>query len=297
MSKDSAICVAERLIGHQTGKLALDLSPRLSQNYTAAVGENNPVFFDDRIPDAMIAHPLLAAVLPQRLAMSLPQRLADLAGLDPNVFREVFHYDSAITYQRLFPLCGVLDLRETLTAVTPKKTGTYLVLRYEARHNDALVCRTDMGLLLRGVHANPQAIPEQSTAPEAAAPLLRSAIKVAHALPYVYDACTDVVHPIHTSRAVALAAGLPNVLLQGTATVALAVREIFRHGMNMDFRHLAMLHNDFRAPVLAGTSITVELLADWQEQQQRRLHFRVMTEDGQAAIRKGVLTLAGAALP
>ena len=40
---------------------------------------------------------------------------------------------------------------------------------------------------------------------------------------HVYTECAHIWNPVHTDRAVALAAGLPDLILHGSALVALAV--------------------------------------------------------------------------
>jgi hypothetical protein len=44
--------------------------------------------------------------------------------------------------------------------------------------------------------------------------------------PYVYDGCTNIYFPIHTSVGFARMVGLPDIILQGTATLAYAAREL-----------------------------------------------------------------------
>ena len=53
-------------------------------------------------------------------------------------------------------------------------------------------------------------------------------------------------------------AGLPDIILHGTATWALAGREILRLYAGSDPRRLLRLHGRFRAMVLPGTDIRLE---------------------------------------
>ncbi len=53
-------------------------------------------------------------------------------------------------------------------------------------------------------------------------------IAIPREMPHVYTECASIWNPIHTERAVALAAGLPDIILHGTATWALAGREVLR---------------------------------------------------------------------
>ena len=56
----------------------------------------------------------------------------------------------------------------------------------------------------------------------------RTAVPIAREMPHAYTECASIWNPIHTERAVALGAGLPDIILHGTATWALAGRELIR---------------------------------------------------------------------
>lgn len=80
-------------------------------------------------------------------------------------------------------------------------------------------------------------------------------IPIARGLPHTYSECARIWNPIHTERQVALAAGLPDIILHGTATWGLAAREL----MSRMPRSLRLLRHSarFRAPVVPGNSITL----------------------------------------
>ena len=105
-------------------------------------------------------------------------------------------------------------------------------LHYANRHSrqqDRLVCRTYQTTIYRGVGVNH----DQAKLGEAAPPLPSQvsdfevdnviSIPVPAHLAHTYTECAHIWNPIHTDRAVALAAGLPDIILHGTATLALAV--------------------------------------------------------------------------
>ena len=86
----------------------------------------------------------------------------------------------------------------------------------------------------------------------------RVALSIPREMPHVYTECASIWNPIHTERAVALAAGLPDIILHGTATWALAGREVLRLYADGDPRRLRRLHGRFRGMVFPGTEITIE---------------------------------------
>ena len=67
---------------------------------------------------------------------------------------------------------------------------------------------------------------------------------------HVYTECARIFNPIHTDRAVALAAGLPDIILHGTATLALAVSELIKGFADGNPARVKRLGGRFSAMVL-----------------------------------------------
>ena len=86
----------------------------------------------------------------------------------------------------------------------------------------------------------------------------RVEIFVSREMPHVYTECARIWNPIHTEREVALRAGLPDIILHGTATWALAGRELLSAYGDRDPARLKRLYGRFTAMVIPGTSIVVE---------------------------------------
>lgn len=106
-------------------------------------------------------------------------------------------------------------------------------------------------------------------------------------LPFVYDGCTDIFFPIHTSVRFAHSVGLPGIILQGTATLALAVREItnaFAGGNPAKLRSIACRFTDM---VMPGGTITVEACTQAENTGGTRISFVVKNEHGNKAISDG----------
>jgi acyl dehydratase len=120
-------------------------------------------------------------------------------------------------------------------------------------------------------------------------------IPIAREAPHVYTECADIWNPIHTERQVALAAGLPDIILHGTATWALAAREIVRHRCNGDPLRLRRLHGRFAAMVIPGSDIEVEIgeaVAHAGGEGCDAIRFGVRNAAGELAVAEGVALLA-----
>jgi acyl dehydratase len=137
--------------------------------------------------------------------------------------------------------------------------GAFLLARLESREaeNGDLLVTSWSGAVLRGVafdrpvDAPPP--PDAPAMPEAVEPGAETiAIPIARTLPHVYTECARIWNPIHTERAAALAAGLPDIILHGTVTWALA-GAVTAGGVG----RLRRLSGRFRAPVIPGGMLTV----------------------------------------
>jgi acyl dehydratase len=112
----------------------------------------------------------------------------------------------------------------------------------------------------------------------------RVEIRIPREMPHVYTECADIWNPIHTERVVALAAGLPDIILHGTATWALAGREIVRRRCDGDPTKLRRLYGRFAAMVIPGSTIALEI----GPENDAAVGFAVLNEKGETAISGGI---------
>ena len=93
-----------------------------------------------------------------------------------------------------------------------------------------------------------------------------------------------------TLSRVAKAAGLPDMILHGSATKALALTAIIGQYFDGNPELVTRLFGQLRGMVLMNTSIQIEVLAEQRRDDTLTLVFRVVNSDGQLAISNGVVT-------
>ncbi len=81
--------------------------------------------------------------------------------------------------------------------------------------------------------------------------------------------------------------GLPGNILQGTATLAFAAREIINREAGGDPLTLKSVFCRFTGMVFPGTAIRVQLVGKSGEHDGTNLHFIVLNQEGQKAISGG----------
>jgi acyl dehydratase len=133
-------------------------------------------------------------------------------------------------------------------------------------------------------------MPPDAERPLPGAPAWTAAVSVAAGLAHTYTECARIWNPIHTDRAVARAAGLPDIILHGTATLALAVSAaVARAGGPAT--PIARIGCRFTGMVPLPSTITVEGHAAGEG----RTAFRVLGADGRPVLRNGWLVMADTA--
>ena len=80
--------------------------------------------------------------------------------------------------------------------------------------------------------------------------------------PFVYDGCTRIHFPIHTSKKFAHRVGLADIILEETATLAFAVREITRREAPAGPAGIRAISCRFNSMVFPGDKIDIQLLGE-----------------------------------
>jgi acyl dehydratase len=100
----------------------------------------------------------------------------------------------------------------------------------------------------------------------------------------VYTECAQIWNPIHTERQVALQAGLPDIILHGTATWALAAGHLIQHCGRSEPSRLRRFVGRFTAMVIPGTTITLE----YGKPEDDTVSYAVRNAEGALAISQGM---------
>jgi acyl dehydratase len=284
-------------VGAELRPHEVELSHRQIMNYAAGVGDLNPLYFDDTAPDGSLAPPMLVASLTWQITRRFPEFM-DRDPFPREWLGYGVHYTEAVEYHRPMRPGDRMIIRGKLVAALPHRSGTYVVLRYQgADLRGEPVFTEHFGWLYRGVVCQDPGrgageLPGPMEAPEYSESLWEATLPIPREFAHMYDGCADIHNPIHTSRRFALSVGLPEPILHGTATLALAMRELVNREAGGDPLRLKTLSCRFTGMVLLGSTIRVQLLARRDGRSSQKLFFQVLTPSGQKAIRKGYAQLA-----
>ena len=107
--------------------------------------------------------------------------------------------------------------------------------------------------------------------------------------PHVYTECADIWNPIHTERRVALAAGLPDIILHGSANILIALREVINRSLDGDPTRVTRYAGQFRGMVIPGEDVTVNAVEVRRRRRPRVDLLRDAKPPGESAITNGVV--------
>lgn len=283
-------------VGTRLRDYSCSVSARWTMNCAASIDDPNPLFFDDEQPGGIIAPPLFPVAVTWPVIERIGDYIESQTFPKEVIFTQV-HYTEHLSIHRPVRPGDTLVIKGDITAILPHRAGTHVVLRFNAFDSEAKPVFTEhIGAMMRGVQCSDggkggDAVPALPVQPGNDRSLWESKIFIHPLSPYIYDGCTNIHFPIHTSVQFAHRVGLPGIIHQGTRTLALAVREIIGRESGGDPRRIDVVSCRFTGMVLPGSDITVHLAEKKPSPEGTHLFFSVINADGQRAISDGHITL------
>ena len=280
------------LVGTALKSYRREITGRETMNYAAAVGDDNPRYFDDEQAQGIVAPPLFGVAV----TWPILERIWEFIDTDrfpPELLLTQVHHTEHLVFHRPVRPGDHLTVQGKIAAILPHRAGTRVVICFEASDPQGRQVFTEhTGALLRGVSCTgggqgEEALPQVSSGPEADSPLWETTLPIDPLRPFLYDGCANIYFPIHTSKSFARQVGLPGIILQGTATLALAAREILNREAGGDPGRLGTFSGRFSGMVLPGTAIRVVLTGKSARIDGTEMHFIVYNAEGQPAVSKG----------
>ncbi len=278
------------IVGQRLGPRSVTVTPRMIMAFAAATGDRNPRYFDDTRSEPLVAPPLLSVSLEWPLVLGMRSCIPEVT---PEEARRGVHATHDATFHRLPRAGETLVTTATVVSVEQRPSGTRVIIRLDTVDAAGTpVTTTYNGGVYRGVELSGElhTIDEPPAVPEAAADGgLTIKIDVPIDAAHVYTECADIWNPIHTEQSVAITAGLPDVILHGTATLGYAAQEIVDRVCGGDPRRLRRITARFGAMVFMASELNVSIgkpvhLAEGNS----TVGYRVMNAGGGPAIRDSI---------
>ncbi len=232
--------ISAAIVGREVGPDEQQVDARWLMAYSAGLGERE------------FPHPLF----PVCYEWPATRQLRERAGLVP-IDARLVHAQHDLTIHRAAKE-GKLFITGEVLAALQRKPGTLVVYRFITRNEKKeLVSTTDFSALYRDVmlEGGDRTLAPTEDPPRHEQKLDRvGEIAVSATAAHVYTECARIWNPIHTDVAYARAAGLPDIILHGTATLALSVSRVLD---SFGLKEVERIRCRFAGMVMMPSTLTV----------------------------------------
>ena len=278
------ITIDPGIVGLAIGPLVSTIDARWLMAYAAAVGETDPRYYDTTARGGPVAHPLFPVCYEWPVALALRAKAIDdaLAPLGVHALHRLVVHRPARAGDELRTSAQV-------TRVERRRSGTLVVIRYTTLDGSgAPVSTTDYGSVYRGVEfrGDSRGSAWERTDDVATGIRWAEAVEITAQAAHVYTEGARIENPIHTDIAAARAAGLPCLILHGTATLALAVSRVVARELGGDPTVVRGVSGRFTGMVTMPSTLVVR----GRDASDARLAFDAVDSAGRAVLADGVVT-------
>jgi acyl dehydratase len=283
-------------VGASAEPIVHDVDERWLMSYAAGLGDTLPCYLDTLRPGGIVAHPLFPVCVEWPAVLGM-RGSASASGLTHDEAVRSVHATHDVVIHRGARPGDRLTTRALIVGVERRRPGAFQMMRLDTV--DAAgkpVCTTWQGGLFRDV----EVVGEDrfaTDAPPAPRPVegvsARAEVKVpvSTLAAHVYTECARIWNPVHTDIAVAKRAGLPDLILHGTATLALAVSRVVELEGESEPERVRRVAGRFSAMVLMPSEITVRVLSRELSPDGDVVRFEVINAEGKLAVQNGLVGL------
>lgn len=269
------------LAGATWGPIRWDMTPRRALAYRAALAPEDAAGLDDAAPAGLFALPMQVVAPEWVLVLMAREHPGQSVTLDEG--RRAVHAGQDSVFHRPIRAGDELEVTATLLGARASRAGVVSATRFETRdaRTGELLVESLSTTVYRDV-ALTGAETAEVPSPAYAAPAEDAAvvtIPTSPALPHIYSECAEIWNPIHTERQVALAAGLPGIIIHGTALWALVGLEASRLYAGGDTRRLTRLAARFTGQAFPGRPMTLA-----HEQADEGVRLALRSDDGRVLL-------------
>ncbi|HEX4209865.1 MAG TPA: MaoC/PaaZ C-terminal domain-containing protein, partial [Candidatus Binataceae bacterium] len=252
------------LVGTAVGPNLEEVDARWAMAYAAALGDMLECYIDTRREGGIVAHPMFPVCVEWQIAGAL--RTRHRTTLSQAEAARGVHATQHMIFHRAIRPPMQLSTTASIAGIERRRPGPYEVVKYETvDEHRAPVCTTYAGSIYREVAMNGEERPAVTPAvPVGAAPSAKALAELVIAIPanaaHVYTECAHIWNPIHTDAEVAAGAGLPAIMLHGTATLALAASKIIASEAANDPERVAEVYARFGAMVFMPSEMRLRIV-------------------------------------
>ncbi len=283
--------ISSQIVG-RTSQMFLDrVEDRWVMNYAAAVNDRNLVYLDNRGP-AMPAHPAYVSQLEWQPLFQVLQAAREQSGMsDAESIRGV-HSSNDTSMARPIYSGDELSCVATIVGIEQRRSGARVSFDITTTNqNDHVVATSRTTTIFRDVEVRdgdvlPPSLDGAMVGVDVS-PSRQETIPLGPFAPHVFSECARDYNPIHTDLEVATRAGLPGLILHGTATFAYALTSLTNHEGQGHPASVRRIRGRLGAMVLCPSDMTLRVYAD--PESENRFGFQVLNDQSEPALDDGLI--------
>lgn len=282
------------VVGAEYPPYDLELSPRRLLSFAAGLGIASPRLLDDASDGGIVGFPTYCGSL-EFNAFSASGKSP--VGYTPEEARRGVHAGQDSWFHAPFRPDDRVRTIGRIASARQTRAGALVSVKAETRSliTDERICTSWLSQIFRGVAI--EGLPRSIEEPPPSPAFTWRGIQRHHAdvhitpeWPHIYAECSDIWNPIHSERRVARAAGLPDIIFQGSAVWSIAARELVNACCDGDPLRLKRLMCRFGDMVFPGDRISISIF----DGEGDTLFFKAVNQKGDAILRDGVAQIAAA---
>jgi acyl dehydratase len=293
------MAIPEALLGLTVEPVVHDVTERWTMAYAAALGDFSECYFDTTRSEGIVAHPLFS-VCPEWAAIVTSRSVSEQIGMTAAEVLTGVHATHDVTIHRLARPGDQLTTRLSIIGLTDISPGAKATTRLDTVDVDGRPVMTTvqdaiyLGVPTDGVDQPDPTLRAPVNAERNGDPVTVT-IDLSAGAAHTYTECARIWNPIHTDRAVAQAAGLPDIILHGTATLALGVSAVVQRRADGDPELVRQIVGRFAAMVQLPSTITINVWPGVKASDGTTpVPFEVLDKHGVAAVKDGIVVLGAA---
>lgn len=287
--------ITPALVGMRVDNIEHQVDERWTMAYAAALDDFHAAYLDTTRPGGVVAHPVFG-VCPEWPVIVASRDQSTERGVSAAEVLTSIHATHDTTIHRLIRPGDRLTTSLELVGLVQIKPGAKSTTRLTTVDADGapVTSTTQDGIYLAqqlegADHADPN--PPEPLHVERTGTPIEVAVPVSAGAAHTYTECARIWNPIHTDKAVALASGLPDIILHGTANLAHGVSAVVAHRANNAPERVRRIVCRFAAMVQLPSTMTVRVWPAVAHGEFEAVPFEVLNEQGAAAVKDGVVLL------
>lgn len=287
--------IAAERCGLAVGTSSAETTKRRLMAYAAGIRAERDVYLNDVREGGIVAPPAFVVALEWPILNGPAYRQA--LGADQDTMQASVHVQQDTRFHRPILPGDRLTTAGRIVTVRPTSAGAFVglhIVTTEAEsgeavaetHTAAIFLRVPVEGEARSMLEFPPLRPDRDLAGDAE---YSAVVPVARTLAHVYTECAAIWNPIHSELTEARKARLPDIILQGTCTWALAAEKLIDRYGGGDPTRLRRFGGRFHGMVIPGREIRVDARPDGAD---GRIAFTVENDVGELAIHSGIAEFA-----